>query len=107
MDFYQSLELLKKATPENIAQQLLALNIAIQGADKQTVVAIYFTLDALSENVDSLSTAWQQIYKLKASVKSRMVFLLSSEQLPGAKKALYDCFTSAVGYFEKLDQAMK
>lgn len=107
MNFHESLELLKEATPENIAQQLLGLNMAIQSADSQQIMAIFFTLDALSDSASPSSTAWKQIYKLKASVESRMVFLVSSVNLPGEKRARYEGFRSAIGYSANLDATMK
>lgn len=107
MDFYQSLELLKQATPENIAQQLFSLNLAIQKATAEEVTAIYFTLNSLGEAVETRSPVYKQIYQLKLSVESRMVRLTASGGLPSEVGSLYHGFSSALGYSAKLDAVMK
>lgn len=90
MEINQALEKLLSATPENILQQLLQFNVMIQRSDEETTIAIWHTLESAKSMVRSGDTAWQNIYQLQQSVKSRFKYFIANNNINKSNRTQHD-----------------
>jgi len=105
MNFTESLNLLLKATPDSVVSQLHELHRSIQSANKEEILAIYYTLSTIRAGFHEFKVTTDmeaeskvsQIDEICNATISRMAVLVSREK-ESERQKLYDLFSTTTGY---------